>query len=117
MIKKLLNKIKNIFTKKEVSNEKVDCPYKLEPKETKVHILKCEHCHEELEGKVSAKDETGAKYIWCRNCNYVNKVKDGKIIKKDDNIAEIKKAFELFKKAGSAPVSYSYSEDGERKKF
>lgn len=135
MIKKLLNKIKDLFTKKEIVETKVECPYKLEPKEeisniqkedikivdveavNKKDILECEHCKQELKGKESAEDENGIKYIWCKNCNYVNKIKGGKVVRKEDNITEIKRAFELFKQAGASPSSYAYTEKGEKRSF
>lgn len=119
MIRKLLNKIKNMFSKKE-DIVKNNCPYKVEPVYSveEIHPVKqaliCEHCNEELKGKESEKDEDGAMYIWCRNCNYVNKVKDGKIIKKENVASEVLKAFKLFEKAGLTANSYSYTEDGEK---
>lgn len=124
MIKKLLNKIKSMFSKKKetTSVASSNCPYKVEQKEidtveeTKEELL-CEHCHKELEGKESAKDETGAMYIWCNRCNYVNKLRDGKIIRKENNGAEVIKAFKLFKEAGHSPSQYSYSKDGAKSSF
>lgn len=115
MIRKLLNKIKCMFTnKKETASASYsNCPYKVEPK----NVLLCEHCNKLLKGKESAEDETGAKYIWCHECNYVNKVKDGKVIRKENNGAEVVKAFKLFKKAGHSPSSYSYSENGSKTSF
>lgn len=130
MIKKMLKKIKEFLFGKKIVNNETNCPYKIEPK--KVHteetssiveeeiaddILICEHCKKELTGKESSKDNDGAYYIWCNKCNYVNKLKDGKIIKKSNNVQEIKKAFNLFKKAGHTSSSYSITKDGERKTF
>lgn len=135
MIKKLLNKIKSLFAKKEIVETKIECPYKLEPKEntseikqedTEIveveivnnkNILECEHCKKELKGKESSEDENGIKYIWCRNCNYVNKIKGGKVTRKENNVEEVKRAFELFKQAGSSPSSYAYAEKGEKRSF
>lgn len=124
MIKKLLNKIKSLFVKEtKVVKKENNCPYKIERPEASPTIkeenkpMLCEHCSQELKGKESALDENGAKYIWCSNCNYVNKTKDGKIIRKENNGEEVMKAFKLFKKAGVTPSSYSYSKGGEKNKF
>lgn len=125
MIKNLLKKIKEfLFKSKKEQNERTECPYKIEPKaeeeikeEKADDILTCEHCKEELHGKVSDKDETGAYYIWCRKCNYVNKLKDGKVIRKANNAQEVMKAFKLFKDAGHTPNSYSVAEKSDRCSF
>lgn len=126
MIKKLLNKIKGLISKnKKTDKEKIEneCPYKLEPKEditeSKIEskTLKCEHCKEELKGKESSEDEVGAKYIWCINCNYVNKIKDNKVIKKDNNVQEVMKAFNLFKEAGHSPNKYAFAEESKKNTF
>jgi len=115
MIKKLLNKIIGLFTKKEEVVPTNNCPYKLEPKP--VGPLVCEHCNKELKGKESAEDEDGAMYKWCKNCNYINKIKLGKIIGKPNTPEEALKAFKLFKSAGHVPSSYSLSEKGEKHKL
>lgn len=133
MIKKLLNKIKSLFKKenKECTVKGNNCPYKIErpvePKEVAVEevvedviikeVMICEHCKKELYGKESAKDTDGSSYIWCNKCNYVNKINNGKVIRKDNNGAEVMKAFKLFKEAGVTASNYSMEQNGERKSF
>lgn len=122
MIKNLLNKIKSFFKKEKVQNatHKNNCPDKIErpiePKET-IEIMTCEHCKKELQGKESAKDTDGSAYIWCNNCNYVNKVKNGKVIRKENNGEEVMKAFKLFKQAGITASKYATEENGVKKSF
>lgn len=119
MIKRLLNKIKGLFGKNKGSVEQGNkCPYKIESEViVEKEVMLCEHCKTELKGKESATDETGAKYIWCNSCNYVNKVKEGKVIRKENNGQEVMKAFKLFRKAGITPSGYSYEKNGEKQQF
>lgn len=127
MIKKLLNKIKSLFRKDKSQNTSYEnnCPYKIErpvaPKEVTqeevIEVMTCEHCKQELKGKESAKDTDGSSYIWCNRCNYVNKINNGKVIRKENNGAEVMKAFKLFKEAGANASSYSMEENGTKKSF
>ena len=137
MIKKIIRKIKEAIFGKKIVCKQTNCPYKIESPATSKEsipsskeikdepateiysesVLECEHCKKELEGKESAKDENGAYYIWCMRCNYVNKILNGKVIKKENNIEEVKKAFELFKENGNTPSYYSYTENGGKNSF
>lgn len=128
MIKKILDKIKSLFKKEYLKPVDNNCPYKIERPITesfeieekeikKEDVLECEHCKKELKGTESKKDEEGSYYIWCNKCNYVNKINNCKIIKKENNAAEVMKAFKLFKEAGSAPSSYSMDKCSERHSF
>lgn len=137
MIKKFIRKIKEAIFGKKIVDKQTNCPYKIESPATSKEsmpsskeikdepateiysesVLKCEHCKEELAGKESAKDKDGAYYIWCMKCNYVNKVKDNKVIRKSNSAEEVMKAFKLFKANGNAPSSYSYTENGGKNSF
>lgn len=134
MIKKFFNKIKEMLFGRKIENCNT-CPYKCEPKPIEeeknnsikdtaptkpvieeIETLECEHCKQELVGKESA-EENGIKYIWCNKCNYVNKIKNGKVIRKENNKDEVMKAFKLFGLNGSNPSSYSYEESGSKHSF
>lgn len=118
MIRKLLNKIKSLFTKKvEQSKKKQAEPVpaevvksieKLEP------VLTCEHCHKELHGRHSKK-ENDIQFVVCNSCNCVNKLYKGQRVESSND--DILLAYSLFRKAGINPVSYSTSEDGIKKHF
>lgn len=121
MIKKLLNKIKSLFTKKgtiSITESITEKPAEIK-REIKIteEVLTCEHCKEKLEGKESAKDSDGSSYIWCRRCNYVNKINNGKVIRKENNGEEVLKAFKLFKQAGITATSYRFEKNGSTHSF
>lgn len=128
MIKKLFDKIKSIFKKEEKTY--VECPYKIEPQRCEdcspdiniavniePEVMHCSHCNTELKGKVSNKDENNDYYIWCRECNYVNKIHNEKVVQCPQTADEVTKAFKLFMKSGNAPSQYSMSKNGEKKSF
>lgn len=128
MIKRILDKIKSLFKKKTIKPVDNNCPYKIERPTTespvieekeieRENVLECEHCKRELTGTESDKDEEGSYYIWCNKCNYVNKINNGKVIRKENNAAEVMKAFKLFKQAGVTPSSYSMDKGSERHSF
>lgn len=126
MFKKLLNKIKSLFSKKEkaVINKQTSEVHKEEnnPITAKTEIVKegpiCSHCHKILtEDKISSTDEDGVSYIWCTGCNYVNKLKDGIIIDKPNTVDEVMKALKLFKKANISAGVYAMTENGKRQSF
>ena len=116
MIKKLINKIKSIFSKeKQVTNP---VTIKEQSKNIDIFDLKhqkeenyCKNCGFELKGHESKETEDKIKYVVCKNCNYVNKIRDGIVIDCPQNMEEIRKALILF---GRNEVKYSYTEFGEK---
>ena len=85
------------------------------------HTMLCLNCYRSLtfNCKTSNVSDTGDYiYVSCNDCGFVMKLnKEGELKKPGDTLKEISEAYRLFEGNNHKPLSYSYTENGEKHLF